>query len=237
MGIFMQNNLGSRIKFMREKKGLSQTGLAKLAKVSQGAISQLENGTAEATKHIGAIAKALGVTSEYLTDGKELVKNSMPSLDDFVIVGGEKSGETPKQDDYVMIPQYDVAGSCGGGAMIGDVTIKGGLVFKREWINGIARSTDNLATIYAQGDSMSPTINDGQVLLVDITDVTPKSSKIYLICIDEQLYIKRLINMLDKWIMRSDNADKSTYPDIELSHERMSQIDIQGRVVWQAGTL
>ena len=104
----MQNNLGSRIKFMCEKKGLSQTGLAKLAKVSQGAISQLENGTAEATKHIGAIAKALGVTSEYLTDGKELIK------------------------------------------------------FKSECINGIARSTDN---------------NDGQVLPVDTTDVTPKSSK------------------------------------------------------------
>ena len=74
-------------------------------------------------------------------------------------------------------------------------------------------------------------------MLVDITDITPKSSKIYLICIDEQLYIKRLINMLDKWIMRSDNNDKSTYPDIEISHERMTQIDIQGRVVWQAGTL
>ena len=55
--------------------------------------------------------------------------------------------------------------------------------------NGIARSTDNLATIYAQGDSMSPTINDGQVLPVDTTDVTPKSSKIYLTCIDKQIYI------------------------------------------------
>ena len=55
--------------------------------------------------------------------------------------------------------------------------------------NGIARSTDNLATIYAQGDSMSPTINDGQVLPVNTTDVTPKSSEIYLIGIDEQVYI------------------------------------------------
>ncbi|MFB4202164.1 helix-turn-helix transcriptional regulator, partial [Bacillus subtilis] len=80
-------------------------------------------------------------------------------------------------------------------------------------------------------------INDGQVLLVDVTDTTPKSSKVYLICIDGQLYIKRLINMVDKWVMRSDNSDKNTYPDIELSAENMSQIDIQGRVVWQAGTL
>ena len=35
--------------------------------------------------------------------------------------------------------------------------------------------------------------------------------------------------------MRSDNNDKSTYPDIELSHERMTQIDIQGRVEFELG--
>ena len=58
-----------------------------------------------------------------------------------------------------------------------------------------------------------------------------------MICIDGQLYIKRLINMIDRWVMRSDNADKTTYPDIDLSSESMGQIDIQGRVVWQAGTL
>lgn len=237
MGIFMQNNLGSRIKYEREKKGLTQTTLGKLAKVSQGAISQLENGTSKDTRYLSKIAKALGVTMEYLTDGTEMIKEAMPSFDDFVIIGGDKAGQAPNQDEYVMIPQYDVAGSCGGGAMIGDVAVKGGLVFRKDWIQGIAKKDTSLATIYAQGESMSPTINDGQVLLVDVTDIVPKSSKIYLICIDSQLYIKRLINMFDKWVMRSDNPDKTTFPDIELSPERMSQIDIQGRVVWQAGIL
>lgn len=237
MGIFMQNNLGSRVKFLREKKGLTQTGLGKLAKVSQGAISQLENGTSKDTKHLSKIAKALNVTTEYLTDGREMVKSEMPSFDDFVIIGGDNAGQIPTADEYVMIPQYDVHGSCGPGNMIGDVTVKGGLVFKRDWVKGVSKDADNLATIYAQGDSMSPTINDGQVLLVDTTEITPKTSKIYLVCIDGQLYIKRLINMIDRWVMRSDNPDKTTYPDIELSHERMAQIDIQGRVVWQGGLL
>lgn len=237
MGIFMQNNLGSRIKFQREKKGLTQTGLAKLSKVSQGTISQLENGTSLETKKLPEIAKALGVTTEYLTDGKEMVKDAMPSFEEFIIIGGDKAGQVPSPDEYVMIPQYDVHGSCGTGAMIGDVAVKGGLVFKRDWVKGVSKNADNLATIYAQGDSMSPTINDGQVLLVDTTEIIPKTSKIYLVCIDGQLYIKRLINMIDKWVMRSDNPDKTSYPDIDLSYERMAQIDIQGRVVWQGGLL
>ncbi len=67
----MQNSLGMRVKAQRNKKGWSQSDLAKRAQVSQGAISQLENGTSENTRHLSAIAKALGVTTEYLTDGKE----------------------------------------------------------------------------------------------------------------------------------------------------------------------
>lgn len=231
----MQNSLGMRVKAQRNKKGWSQSDLAKRAQVSQGAISQLENGTSENTRHLSAIAKALGVATEYLTDGKELLSEQTESLSNYVLVGGD--GADINSDEYVMVNQYDVQGSCGNGALIGDVTVKGGLVFKRDWLDRIGGSGDNLATIYAQGDSMSPTIEDGQVLLIDKTATQPQSTKIYIICIDEQLYIKRLINMYDKWVMRSDNPDKSSYPDIEISSTNMVNVDVQGRVVWQAGIL
>ena len=154
---------------------------------------------------------------------------------DYVVVGNEN--QKASNDDYVMIDQYDVVGSCGSGALIGDVTVKGGLAFKRDWINAMNVDSKNLATIYAQGDSMSPTIEDGQVLLVDKSAIQPQSTKIYIICIDGQLYIKRLVNLYDKWVMRSDNPDKSSYPDIEISADTMSEVDVQGRIVWQAGML
>lgn len=237
MGIFMQNNLGKRVKFQREKHGWSQSELAKRAEVSQGAISQLENGTSENTRHLSKIAKALKVTTEYLTDGKEMVKEQMPEMDEYVIVGGDKAGQDPNPDEYVMIPQYDVKGSCGNGNLVGDVAVKGGLVFKKEWIQALGKSDSDLATVHAQGNSMAPTIEDGQVLLVDTSETQPQSAKIYLICVDDQLYIKRLINMFDKWIMRSDNTDKHSYPDIEISADKMSSVDIQGRIVWKAGLL
>ena len=43
---------------------------------------------------------------------------------------------------------------------------------------------DDLRVIYAKGDSMFPFIEDGQVLLVNPHDVTPKSNKVYFLCID-----------------------------------------------------
>lgn len=232
----MQNNLGIRVKTQRNKKGWSQAELAKRADVSQGTISQLENGTSTNTKHLSDIAKALGVSTEHLTDGIAIAETTRDTLDDYLVIGGDSSA-APNTDDYVVIDQYDVAGSCGNGSLIGDVTIKGGLVFKRDWIKTIGANASDLATIYAQGDSMSPTIEDGQVLLVDKSAVRPQSTKIYIICIDGQLYIKRLINLYDKWVMRSDNTDKSSYPDIEISSEKMLNVDIQGRIVWQAGVL
>ena len=234
----MQNGLGARVKAQRNKKGWSQSDLAKRADLSQGAISQLENGSSENSRHLSAIAKALGVSTEHLTEGIEQTSSHKDLLQDYVMVGDSTGGDiTPHSDDYVMIDQYDVVGSCGNGHLMGDVAVKGGLVFKRDWINAMGIHSDNLATIYAQGDSMSPTIENGQVLLVDKSAIQPQSTKIYIICIDGQLYIKRLINLYDRWVMRSDNPDKSSYPDIEISSDTMSKVDVQGRIVWQAGVL
>lgn len=233
----MQEGLGARVKEQRNKKGWSQTELANRAKVSQGAISQLEKGLSESTRYLSRIARALGVSTEFLTDGKQPASQQLLQFDDYVIIGGNKSGSVPEPDEYVMIPQYDVQGSCGNGAMVGDVKLSGGLVFKRDWVKSLDRKAEDLATIHAQGDSMSSTIEDGEVLLVDLSDKNPYSSKIYLVCVDGQLYIKRLINMFDKWVMRSDNPDKNRYPDIEISPENMLNIDIQGRIVWKAGML
>lgn len=237
MGIFMQNDLGKRVKFQRDKRGWSQSELAKRAEVSQGAISQLENGTSENTRHLSKIAKALKVTTEYLTDGKEMVRDQMPPMEDYVIIGGSKAGQHPSPDEYVMIPQYDLGGSCGSGSMAGEVSVSGGIVFKKDWVSMIGKQSENLAVCHAVGNSMYPTIEEGQVLLVDVTETEPKSTKIYLIRIDGLHYIKRLIHMFGKWIIRSDNADKNNYPDIEIDADRMGDIQIEGRIVWKAGLL
>lgn len=221
--------LKDRLKKARKSAGMTQKDIEKnISGMKQSTYSELERGLSKSTSRIVELANLFKVSAEWLATGNgDMLQNKHTNNRVSASVGA----------DYVIIDQYNVVASCGNGAMVGDVAVKGGIAFKRDWIASMGVNSSNLATIYAQGDSMSPTIEDGQVLLVDKSASQPQSTKIYIICIDEQLYIKRLINMYDKWIMRSDNPDKSSYPDIEISADTMSKVDIQGRIVWQAGTL
>lgn len=229
--------LKDRLKKARTEAGLTQKDIEKnIPNLKQSTYSELERGVSKSTSRIVELANLFDVNVEWLSTGEGEMKKQSKTISGYTYAG-DKYGEEPDDSEYMAVPQYDVYASCGGGALVGDVTINGDVVFKTSWLKSLTKDPRNLATVYAQGDSMSPTIQDGQVLLIDTSSVDPISSKIYIICIDGQLYIKRLINVFDGWIMRSDNPDKDTYPDVKLSSEKITKIDIQGQVRWRGGEL
>ena len=83
---------GERIKERREKLGLSQAELAEAARLSQGYLSQIENGEAESlgSKILFALANALEIDAEVIVGNKEapslngsinpLLKNKLAEL-------------------------------------------------------------------------------------------------------------------------------------------------------------
>ena len=229
--------VGDRVRECRRSRKWSQAELAKRASVSQVTISHVENNMSDQSKFLPQLASALGVSSEYLLSGKEYIEKNKGSLEDFVVIGGGTSGEIPSKEEYCLIPKFSVSGSCGSGSIIDNVDIKGGLVFSQSWIAAQGFNEDSLVVISAVGDSMYPTIENDQALLVDTNDKVIRSSKIYFLCIDGEHYIKRLINMITHWVVRSDNPDKQQYPDIEISSENMNLIQVEGRVVWRGGSL
>ena len=229
--------VGDRVRECRRSRKWSQAELAKRASVSQVTISHVENNMSDQSKFLPQLASALGVSSEYLLSGKEYIEKNKGSLEDFVVIGGGTSGEIPSKEEYCLIPKFSVSGSCGSGSIIDNVDIKGGLVFSQSWIAAQGLNEESLVVISAVGDSMYPTIENDQVLLVDTNDKVVRSSKIYFLCIDGEHYIKRLINMITHWVVRSDNPDKQQYPDIEISSENMNLIQVEGRVVWRGWSL
>ena len=236
MGIFMKT-LGERVKEERKKRHWSQADLGAKVGVSQAAISEIERDVPKSSGLVIPIAKAFKIDVSFLIDGKENVLRQMPDNNDIVIVGS-KTGEIADPKEYVMIPRYDVRGSCGEGIDVNEVSIVDGMPMPVAWLRTQKLPEAHLlAVIEASGDSMQPTIEDGQTLIVNTVDIEPKSTKIYLICIDGKLFIKRLIYTPTGWIMRSDNPNKSNYPDFVIGSESLDNIDIQGRVVWKSGML
>lgn len=61
--------VGERLCFARERAGLTQSELAKRAGVSQGTIGNIESGTRNRPRNLLKIARALGVSPDWLESG------------------------------------------------------------------------------------------------------------------------------------------------------------------------
>ncbi|WP_417329196.1 S24 family peptidase [Halomonas cupida] len=146
---------------------------------------------------------------------------------------------SPSEEDYALIEQLTVNGDCGNGYHNDHVEVRGGLVFKRDWIKRMGSKPENLKVIYATGDSMEPYIVDGDVVLLDLSKTDLVSGKAYVIHRpDGEVSIKRITQRLSgTWMISSDNPNKVAYPDEEMSVTSAAQVPIIGQVIWRGGAM
>lgn len=221
------------------------------------------NKNAKSSKYTPRIATVLECDVNWLAyeDGPEPTEhkhNSAPAdkskkSQTSGIFGGLKEGvETtldteeglpqPTEDEFAYVPQLDIAAACGNGRFEDHVVVKGGLAFKRSSLREFGVPEHAARIIYASGGSMHPQIQDGRVVLLNTSDKTPKEGKIYAICTpDGGLVLKRLVYDYHPaagamvWIMRSDNPDKTEFPDKILPPDDRTMI--VGRAVWTDSVL
>ena len=81
----------------------------------------------------------------------------------------------PEKADTVELPEFDLAYGLGA-SYIHDVPVSGKpMVFSRAWIRHFTDSSfDKLYWAHGIGDSMSPTIQDADVVLIDTAQQTPR---------------------------------------------------------------
>lgn len=128
--------------------------------------------------------------------------------------------------EYVLIPVVEGHISAGAGVYpIEHSEIK--LAFRKDWIKRYG-DYRKMSLIYVKGDSMEPTIYDGDIILVNhnITTIA-KNGAIYAIVIDGLIMIKRLQKIgKNKVLVISDNTK---YPAYESKEE---DLNINGQVIW-----
>ncbi|WP_144025171.1 S24 family peptidase [Burkholderia sp. HI2500] len=153
-----------------------------------------------------------------------------------------ESVREPTDEEFSLVPQLDVSAACGDGKFVDHVVVKGGLAFKRSSLRDFGVPEKSARIIYASGGSMSPNIQDGCVVLLNLADREPRDGKVYAICTpDGGLVLKRLVFDYHPtigahvWIMRSDNPDKTAHPDKILPPD--DRTAIIGRAVWNDNRL
>lgn len=214
-----------RIQQRMTELGLKPADIVRLTGVSKGTVSFWMSGTNRAKgANLIKLAKALNCSPDWLETGRG-GPSDLPAT------------KIPHESDYALIPQYTAKGECGDGYLNGHVEIKSGLAFKREWLSRMHVRPENLHVIYAEGDSMEPYIFEGDVVLFDASQREPKDKQVYVIRRPGgDLSIKRLIQQLSgTWLIRSDNPDKASNPDEQVSPEALHEMPILGRVIWRGG--
>jgi hypothetical protein len=105
------------------------------------------------------------------------------------------------------------------------------MVINESWLRRHANfsSPDNLALVTGIGDSMRPTFEDGDSLLVDRSVDELKVDAIYVLALNDELFIKRIQRRPDgTFMMISDNK---SYEPYHIKDSEREKFKVLGRVV------
>ncbi|GGL61678.1 transcriptional regulator [Pseudomonas brenneri] len=216
--------IGERLAAEMERLGLSEGELGRRSGVNQPTIHRIITGDSKNPRqdNVEKIAKALGVTSDWLWRGDREKGTNVVSAN----FANRAKGE-------IDIPQYDVVGSMGPGQVApGDYieTIKN-ITVRTEYLReqGVHYSrVENLAVITGFGESMEITFTSGDPLIIDKGVNEVLVDGVYLFSLDDVLYIKRLQRLPRMIRMISDN---DAFPPYDIKGSELELLRVHARVL------
>lgn len=143
----------------------------------------------------------------------------------------EISSDRVDSGDWIDVPRLELGVSAGPGAFDPAERAIGALRFSRRWLRQHGLDPAMLSTVEVIGDSMEPTLHDGDEILVDRSPGALRDG-IHVVRLDTVLVVKRLdTSRPDRLVLISDNR---SYPPIDA---RPGEVKVIGRAVWKSGKL
>lgn len=216
---------GARIRDLRKAQGLTIDALADKANLHFNTVGRIERGTSEASlEQQLALADALGVPLGQLSAAPA-------SSSDETTLSAELDGE-----DYALIEMLDVRVSGGSGAINGGAETVGRFAFAKAWLDQKGIRPTDARIVRVRGRSMSDRINDGDILLVDVSCNQLTREGVYVIELNGEDYVKILQRDFVTGGVRIVSYNPEFPPQV-LSPQQANDLRITGRVVWHAGEL
>ncbi|MGZ2484326.1 transcriptional regulator with XRE-family HTH domain [Rhizobium pisi] len=230
--------MANRIRLVRKQKNLTLEELAEKSGISYTHLSRMEAGKRGVSlENILRISKALGVEANEITD-----EFDHEQLADAENIPTQQKAAAPSPE--LDIPEIDlIAGLGGGGVAALEVSNHNGITFAQEairdhwrlpeWMLGrMGVRAAHVAAFPSRGDSMTPTIEDGDVVFVDTRHRVPSPPGIYALA-DEfgGVVVKRLevtSRPGDETITVQISSDNPRHMTRELT---LAEIHIVGRYI------
>lgn len=199
--------IGDRLREERHRLGLGQAEFGAKCGVSKTSQFNYESG-------------GRSPDGEYLFRAHQLGANT-----EYVITG---SGARP-DNEFVRVARHHVSASAGAGSVNEESGAVNGLCFSRKWLNKKRLNPANLLVIDVVGDSMAGKLSEGDSVLIDKSQATPKSGVAFVIRQGDELLVK-YAQLLPHGILRLSSENQTYKPyDVDLAKE--SDVSILGRVV------
>lgn len=199
----------------------------------------------ERRENYGALSKLIGRNPAYF---QQYIKRGTPKkldeadrrrlarylgVDEHLLGGPDEPpspslGGTPQ--GMILVPQFDLGASAGAGSLDQSERRAGCMAFDEKWLRDLGANPSGLSMIRVDGDSMAPTLSNGDDILVDRMDGAPRlRDGIYVLRLDDALMVKRVAMGLGRrrFSVRSDNPNYPDWEDID-----PALVDVIGRVIW-----
>lgn len=185
---------------------------------------------------LAALSRLIGRNAAYLQQyvargsPRVLAEADRRLLAAYLGVAEQVLGGPSLSPSLVRIPRIDATASAGPGGVVEDDRLAGGEAIDPAVLRQLGLRAEGLSIIVARGDSMYPTIADGDEMLVDRTDRRVDArGGIFVARIDGDVVVKRLTRREGSISIGSDNP---AYPPRASAH-----VDVIGRVCRLSRTL
>jgi phage repressor protein C with HTH and peptisase S24 domain len=217
MAVQMHERLRARIRQL----GMSVALVAREADVNRSFVYDILRGRSRTPdlEKLARIARVLKVDPDWLLSGRGRLQGGDPITEDY-------------HNEFVPIQYVAARPSMGGGAIVEDKERIGrDFHFRRAWIRDRLKAAPSMLRVMAvQGDSMMPTLNEGDIILVDMNQCSLIPPGIFVLHDGMGVVARRLehVPMSDPPRVRII-SDSGRYTPYDCTADK---INIIGRVRW-----
>ena len=212
-----------RLRWAVHQRGGGPRAVSANSGIPLSSLGQWLAGREMRTSAVARIAQVCGVDPAWLAWGAATAPISNDPAAD---IDRYRAVSRFRKDDV-----YETAGLAGPTAQVVDH-----LAFSEDFLRrDLNIDADRLLLVVAIGDSMQPTVEDGDLLVVDVTQRAPVGDTLYVCNFDGILFVRRLSLGTDGSVqLRTDNA---RYKSLAIPRSARGSLRVLGRVIWRGGTV